>query len=64
MTGSEPSESAQDVPTLIFTKFIETLRDADVSPEIVSRLSKALLDDKTFGEAAIKAAVISEAPPL
>ena len=38
------------------------LRDAGVSAELVARLRKTLLEDKTFTERALKEAVLGEEP--
>ena len=41
-------------------KFLEALGGTDVSPELIARLRKTLLDDKTFTERALKTAVLGE----
>ncbi len=60
MTTSPPVEGAPDVPTQVFEKFLEDLESAAVSTELVARLRKVLLEDKTFTERALKEAIIAE----
>jgi hypothetical protein len=51
-----------DVPTQVFEKFIEALLATDIAVDVVARLRKTLLEDKTFTDRALKAAVLSEEP--
>ena len=44
----------------VFEKFLEALEGAAVSAELIARLRKTLLEDKTFTERALKAAVLGE----
>jgi hypothetical protein len=62
MTTSSTSEGAPDVPAQVFEKFIQTLGEAGASEELVARLRKTLLEDKTFTERALKHAVLGEEP--
>jgi len=60
MTDSTPNSETQDVPTQVFQQFIENLRAAQVSDELVSRLHKVLLEDHLLNEVALRAAVLGE----
>ncbi len=60
MTISLKIDVTADIPGQVFEKFIEALGGTDVSPELIARLRKALLEDKTFTERALKAAVLGE----
>lgn len=62
MTTSPTLEETPDVPTQVFEKFLQALGGAAVSTELVARLRKALLEDKTFTERALKEAVLAEEP--
>lgn len=62
MTTSPTPEGTPDVPTQVFEQFLQALGDAAVSTELVARLRKALLEDKTFTERALKEAVLAEEP--
>jgi hypothetical protein len=60
MTASPAIGGAPDVPTQVFEKFLEALTGADIPAEVVARLKKALVEDKTFTDRALKAAVLSD----
>jgi len=60
MTTSPVKEGTPDVPAQVFEKFLQALEDASASAELIVRLRKTLLDDKTFTERALKAAVLGE----
>jgi len=60
MTTSPVKEGTADVPAQVFEKFLQALGDASASAELIARLRKTLLDDKTFTERALKAAVLGE----
>jgi len=62
MKTSPTLEGTVDVPTQVFEKFLQALEVAAVSTELVARLRKALLEDKTFTERALKEAVLAEEP--
>jgi len=55
-------EGTSDVPAQVFEKFLQDLRDAGASAELVARLRKALLEEKKFTERALKEAVLPEEP--
>jgi hypothetical protein len=62
MAASPAIGGAPDVPTQVFEKFLQALTDADIPAEVVARLKKTLVEDKTFTDRALKAAVLSEEP--
>lgn len=62
MTTLPTLEGTGDVPTQVFEKFLQALGGAAVSTELIARLRKALLEDKTFTERALKEAVLAEEP--
>jgi hypothetical protein len=60
MTTSPTIEATADIPGQVFEKFLEALGGTDVSPELIARLRKTLLEDNTFTERALKTAVLGE----
>jgi tripartite-type tricarboxylate transporter receptor subunit TctC len=60
MTSTRTTGLAPDVPTQVFDQFLEALASAGVSADLVARLRKALLEEKTFTDRALKAAVLSD----
>ena len=60
MTVSFPKEGTPDVPAKVFEEFLEALVSDGASVELVARLNKTLLGDRTFTETAIKEAVLGE----
>ena len=60
MTTSPTKEGTPDVPAQVFEKFLQALGDAGVSTELVARLRKTLLEERTFTDPALKAAVFGE----
>jgi len=60
MIDSPANQEPPDVPTQVFEKFFEALRDANISDELVSRLHKVLLEDHSFTESALRGAVLGE----
>ena len=62
MTTSPILERTSDVPVQVFEKFLQALREAGASAELVARLRKTLLEDKKFTERALKEAVLAEEP--
>lgn len=59
MTGPL-TEGMPNVPAQVFEKFLQALEEATVSSELVTRLRKTLLEDKTFTEKALKEAVLGD----
>ena len=53
-------KAAVDIPARVFEKYLQVLVETKVSPEVISRLRKTLLEDKTFTERALKDAVFGE----
>lgn len=62
MTTSSKVEGTTDVPAQVFEEFLQTLEGSGVSTDLVVRLRKVLLKDKTFTERALKEAVLAEEP--
>lgn len=62
MTESAATEAPHNVPAKIFEEFIKKLASAGAPTELVSRLRKTLLEDKTFTERALQEAVFAEEP--
>jgi hypothetical protein len=49
-----------DVPTRIFTEFISQLGKSEVPGEVTERIERALLIDKKFTEATLRAAILGD----
>jgi hypothetical protein len=62
MTTSTTTEGTSDVPAQVFEKFLQALGGSAVSAELIARLRKVLLEDKTFTERALREAVLAEEP--
>ncbi len=60
MTTSPTIDKTHAVPEQVFEKYLEALEGAGVSAELITRLRKALLEDKTYTERTLKAAVLGE----
>jgi hypothetical protein len=60
MTTSSKTEGTHDVPAQVFEEFLQALGSAGGSAELVARLRKALLEDRSFTERALKSAVLGE----
>ena len=60
MTTLPANEGASEVPTQVFEKFLQVLGEANISAELVARLRKVVLEERTFTERALKAAVLGE----
>lgn len=58
LTTSSKMDGTPDVPVQVFEKFLQALGGAGASAELVARLRKALLEDRTFTERALKSAVL------
>ena len=61
MTEPPTTAGAADVPTQVFEKFFEALAGAGLSA-VAARLRKTLLEEKSFTDSALKAAVLAEDP--
>ncbi|MCK4303515.1 MAG: hypothetical protein KAY24_04690 [Candidatus Eisenbacteria sp.] len=55
-------EGIPEVPAQVFEGFLQALGATAVSAEMIARLRKTLLEDQTFTERALKAAVLGEEP--
>lgn len=64
MTTSPEIGATADIPREVFEKFLEALGGTDISPQVIARLRKTLLEDQTFTDAALKTAVIGEEETL
>lgn len=62
MAASPAIGGAPDVPTQVFEKFLDALAGANIPTEVVTRLRKALVEDKAFTDRALKAAVLPDEP--
>ncbi len=62
MTTSPATGGTPDVPTQVFREFLQALGGAGVPADSIARLRKTLLEDGTFTENALKAAVLGEEP--
>jgi len=57
MSSAKPSPEAAGIPQQIIDKFLDQLIAEKVSPDIVARLKKTLLEEGDISEAALKAAL-------
>lgn len=64
MKSSPEIDVTADIPGQVFEKFLEALGNSDVSPQLIARLRKTLLEDQTFTDPALKAAVLGEEEAL
>ncbi len=60
MTTLPSEQGTPDVPAQVFEKFLQTLGETGVSAEIIRRLRKALLEERTLTERTLTAAVLGE----
>ena len=60
MATPAPDQAATDIPAQVFEKFLRDLAATDTPSDVVSRLRKALLEDKSFTERALREAVFGE----
>ena len=60
MVESSKKEITQDVPAQIFEQFLQALGDTGMSAELIARLRKTLVEDRTFSDGALKTAVFGE----
>ena len=63
MTDVPDVKRTDDVPAQVFESFLRALAEAAISEELIVRLRKTLLQDKTFTERALKEAIFAEDPP-
>ena len=62
MSTSPISNEAGEVPVKVFEKFLQALEEIGISPELIARFRKTLLEEKTFTETALKEAIFGEEP--
>lgn len=62
-TESKPAAAAlPDVPGQVFNSFLETLKESGLPEELIARLRKILVTERTLTDRALKAAVLGEEP--
>jgi hypothetical protein len=49
-----------DVPARVFEKFLSDLAGAGLPADLIARLRTTLIEQRAFGERALKAAVLAE----
>ena len=60
MIEADENQEQADVPREVSEKFLQALSESGASNEMVSRLRKVLLDESTFNENALRAAIFGE----
>jgi hypothetical protein len=60
MTTSPKIEGTPDVPAEVFEQFLQALGRASAPAKLITRLRKTLLEDKTFNDRSLKAAILGE----
>ena len=60
MTAERPPPVASDVPTQVFSRFVDALTAEGVPPDVVNRLRVVLLVEKSFTDRALRAALLGE----
>jgi hypothetical protein len=60
MTDQSNSASTRDVPTQVFEKFVEALREADLPGELVMRIQTTLIEKENLSEVALRTALFDE----
>lgn len=63
MITSPTKEGTPNIPAQVFEKFLQALGGVGASAELVARLRKTLLDERTFTDRALKVAVLGEESP-
>ena len=62
MGDTSSANPAPGVPKQVFEKFLATLSAAGQPPEVVARLRKTLVEDGSFGDRALRAALFTDEP--
>jgi hypothetical protein len=62
MISTSTTVGVSDVPTQVFEKFLEALAGAQLPADLVVRLRKTLIEEKSFTDAALTAAVLPPEP--
>ena len=60
MTTPPALERTADVPARVFEQFLQALEGAGASTELVGRLRKTLLEDKSYTDRALREAMFGE----
>ncbi|HEY3853179.1 MAG TPA: hypothetical protein VGO67_02165 [Verrucomicrobiae bacterium] len=64
MESSPNSTENVDVPTQVFEAFLKSIQAAGEDAELVARLRKTLMEERSFSEAAMKMAIFGHNPSL
>ncbi len=65
MSSEKPlTNEVQDVPQKIFEKFLEELKNVEVSSDVVDRLKVVILSEDTPSEQTLKTALFSDTQSL
>lgn len=56
----EHAHAPASVPSQVFSKFLDALRDKEVSVEVQDRLRRILLTERTLSDRALREAVLGE----
>jgi hypothetical protein len=54
--------AAPDVPAQVFERFLRDLSEAGLPPDMISRLRRTLIEERSFSDRALRAALLSEEP--
>ena len=57
------TDTSPDVPTQVFSMFLENLKDAGVPDAVIARLRKTLLEERSITEGSLTQAVLRQEPP-
>jgi hypothetical protein len=60
MANAPEEKKLSDVPTQVFEEFLTAAAATDLPVEVVTRLRRALLEEKVFTEPALRAALFGE----
>jgi len=60
MAETHTQQRAADVPVQVFERFLQALADANTPTDVVNRLRKTLLEDKSLTERSLREAVFGE----
>lgn len=63
MTTSVKPDDQPNIPAQVFERFLHALSEEGMSEEFIARLSKTLLEEKTFSEPALRTAIFGEVEP-
>jgi len=57
------SQMPSDVPAQVFEEFLTELASEGLPQDLIVRLRKTLLVEKSFNDRALRTAIVSEEPP-